>query len=146
MSLSSASRADGGTCNPVAAAFQQALAVGVGGFIGALARYGISGGVGRLFPANPFPWGTLVVNVVGCLLAGWVGGLAVSRGMLPVNLRLFLMVGLLGGLTTFSAFAFETLDLIRHHRPLLAGANVLVTVVLSLSAVVAGNQLAQELF
>ncbi len=71
----------------------------------------ISGWVQRLVVTGVFPYGTLVVNVLGCFLIGILGGLAEYRQVLEPGQRLFLMIGVLGGFTTFSTFAFETLSL-----------------------------------
>jgi CrcB protein len=94
-------------------ALLQAAAVGAGGFLGALLRYAVSVGVNRAAQAHWLPWGTLVVNLLGCLLIGVVAALADARGGLGAPARLFLVVGLLGGFTTYSAFAYETLWLLR---------------------------------
>ena len=87
------------------------LIVGCGGFFGAMLRYGLSGVVQRLVPFASFPFGTLSVNVAGSLLIGVVAGLVEFRQVLGPDARLFLMIGLLGGFTTFSSFAYETLAL-----------------------------------
>jgi CrcB protein len=89
------------------------LLVGLGGALGSVARYALDGLVLRL--ATPyFPSGTFVVNVAGCLAFGAILGLAEGR-VLPLtpNTRLFLLIGLLGGFTTFSTFTFETFQLVR---------------------------------
>ena len=93
------------------------LLVGCGGFIGAVLRYLVSVGTLRLL-GTPL-YGTLVVNVVGCLLIGFLGGLAEERQYLGPQVRLFLFVGLLGGFTTFSSVAYET----AHHTPRRSGAS-----------------------
>ena len=87
------------------------LIVGCGGFIGAVLRYLVSLGTLRLL-GTPL-YATLVVNVVGCLLIGFLGGLAEERQYLGPQLRLFLFVGLLGGFTTFSSVAYETAQILR---------------------------------
>ena len=69
--------------------------------------------VHRLMPLSEFPFGTFVVNVVGCLCIGVLNGVAETRQIIGPELRLFLMIGLLGGFTTFSTFGYETLALIR---------------------------------
>ncbi len=91
----------------------QILFVGLGGFAGAVCRFLMSGAVHRLVPLAVIPWGTLVVNVAGCVLIGALGAVAESRDMLSDSLRLFVFPGVLGGFTTFSAFTLETLRLVR---------------------------------
>ncbi len=91
----------------------QSFYVGIGGFIGSLFRFGVSGFVHRLLPFATFPYGTLAVNVSGCLVIGILGGLAESRQVISPELRLFLFLGVLGGFTTFSTFGYETIELLR---------------------------------
>jgi fluoride exporter len=88
------------------------LLVGVGGAFGSIARYLLDGFVLRL--ASPyFPSGTFVVNAAGCLAFGLIIGFTDSRSLLTPTGRLFLLIGVLGGFTTFSTFTFETFQLIR---------------------------------
>jgi len=114
--------------------FNQTMLVGAGGFVGAGLRYLVSGWVYNLVPNAVFPWGTLVVNVVGCLLLGLLGGLAEIRGVLSAATRLFLFIGVLGGFTTFSTLAFETVALADGSQMFRAAANVVAHVVLGLGA------------
>ena len=114
-----------------------AILVGIGGCLGSIARYWLSTAVNRYF-AHVFPYGTLAVNILGCLLLGAVIGLVEHRQMFGLNMRLLLTVGILGGFTTFSAFGWETFDLLRNHQHLLALSNVVGNVVLGTLAVVAG--------
>ena len=120
-----------------AALFNAAL-VGTGGFIGAVCRYGLSGLVQRSAPLASFPYGTLVVNMVGCLLIGIAVGLVDSRQLFGPEFRLFALIGLLGGFTTYSTFGYETFALLRDADYLRAVANVSVHVVLGLALVWAG--------
>jgi CrcB protein len=110
--------------------------VALGGALGALARYGLSGWVyDRLGEA--FPWGTLVVNVVGCLLLGAaVRWLQVSAA--PPAVRPFLTIGLLGAFTTFSTFSYETVVLLQEGQWARAGLYVGGSVSVGLVAMVAG--------
>jgi CrcB protein len=101
-----------------------ALLVGTGGFAGALLRYGLGGIVHRQFPLTTFPLGTLSVNLLGCLLIGIVAGLAESRQLFSPELRVLILIGLLGGFTTFSTFGFETIAMLRDSQYLGAAANV----------------------
>lgn len=91
--------------------FGQILVVGFGGFFGSALRFALGGWVQRMFPYSQFPVGTMTVNVLGCLMIGFLGGLAEQRQLLDTGMRLFLLVGLLGGFTTFSTFAYESLAL-----------------------------------
>ena len=99
------------------------LAVGVGSALGGVARYGLSGIVARSF-GETFPWGTLVVNVVGSLLIGFVATITGPDGRLLVNpvTRQFWMPGIFGGFTTFSSFSLQTLSLAQAGEFLRAGA------------------------
>lgn len=109
--------------------------VGAGGFLGSVFRYALSGFVQRLLPMSTFPYGTLAVNVVGCLGIGALSGLADTRQILSPATRSFLLIGLLGGFTTFSTFGYEAFALSRDGEHLRAAANVLLHVGLGLVAV-----------
>lgn len=124
-------------------AILNALLVGTGGFIGSIFRYALSGAVHRFVPAATFPWGTVVVNVAGCLAIGFIAGIADSRQVLGSSGRVFLLIGLLGGFTTFSTFGYETMTLLRAGAQLKAFANVALQVVAGLSAVWLGLALAK---
>jgi CrcB protein len=100
------------------------IAVGVGGGLGALARHLIGGGIARL-AGQPVPWATAVVNVLGCVCAGALaGGIASGRLQMSAGARAFVFVGILGGFTTFSAFALDTLTLVNSGRSATAMWNV----------------------
>jgi CrcB protein len=114
------------------------LLVGLGGFLGSIARYWI-GGLAQARFGPGFPWGTLVVNVLGCFAIGALSQLAESRISLPPEARALLVVGFLGGFTTFSAFGNDTFDLFRSGELLLAGSNIALSLVLTLGAVWAGR-------
>ncbi len=117
--------------------------IGVGGALGAMARHGMSVATQARYGADPFPVGTLTVNVVGCLLAGLLAGLLASvRIQLSVEARTFLMVGLLGGFTTFSAFGVDTFTLLHSGHYATAALNVVAQVGLTLVAVWAGFAIA----
>ena len=115
----------------------QILLVGVGGAIGALARYLLGGAVHRLIPGF-FPYGTFVVNVIGCLAFGLVVGLAESRFVIGPGARAFVLIGVLGGFTTFSSFIFESFELLRGGQILPAAANVAGQVIIGFVALWAG--------
>nr|WP_255682088.1 fluoride efflux transporter CrcB [Luteimonas sp. BDR2-5] len=92
------------------------LLVGLGGFVGSACRYQLTLWLMQLAgpqAAGRFPFGTLGVNLLGCLVAGLLGGTIARHDWFPPDLRLLLMVGVLGGFTTFSAFGMETLALLR---------------------------------
>lgn len=119
------------------------LLVALGGAIGSIARLWLSVQVGLLTGLR-FPWGTILVNILGSLVIGFVAALTGPSGRVaaPVEAQAFVMVGLCGGFTTFSAFSLQTLELARDGRLLLAGANIALSVVLCLLAVAIGHWLA----
>ena len=114
------------------------LMVGLGGFVGAVGRYLVSGWVHSLLRNPWFPYGTFVVNVAGCLAIGILGGLADNRQVLSPEARLFVLVGVLGGFTTFSSFSYESLGLVRDGQMTAALLNVTLQVVIGFAAVLAG--------
>jgi len=113
------------------------MVIGLGGFLGAVARYSLSGLVHRLSRTS-FPAGTLTVNVVGCLLIGGLMCLLEQRQMFSPTTRLFLLVGLLGSFTTFSTVGYETFEFFRASDFQMATLNVAVNVLLGLAAVMLG--------
>jgi len=116
--------------------------VGVGGFVGSVSRYYLGGLVLHLTAASRFPWGTLAVNTLGCLVIGVLAGAAEHRHYLTPPTRLFLFTGMLGGFTTFSAFGYETYFLGREHSWPAAALNVGLHLLLALPAVWLGHRLA----
>ena len=112
------------------------LWVAIGGAAGSTARYAVTRIAARLAEGT-FPWATLLVNVSGSLLIGFLAGLALpdGRSALPPDARAFLLIGVLGGFTTFSSFSLETLNLARDGDWLGATANVAGSVALCLVAV-----------
>ena len=115
-----------------------AALVGSGGFIGAVFRYAMSGIVQRHAGLSMFPFGTLAVNMLGCFLIGAAVGLADSRQLFGPEFRLFALIGVLGGFTTYSTFGYETFALMRDADYLKMLANVIVHVVLGLVLVWVG--------
>lgn len=109
------------------------FAVAVGGALGSVLRYGLVSAT-VLWWGKGFPWGTLVVNILGSAAIGVVFVLVSERALLGEGWRLFLMTGVLGGFTTFSAFSLETLALFEQQAYLRAAANVGLSVVLCLAA------------
>lgn len=111
------------------------LAVALGGALGAVSRYAVSGWVSRLTRESPFPYGTLTVNLVGAFLLGLLMGIgSEGRWLLPPAVRVLLGVGFLGGLTTFSTFSYETLEALRVGDFRVALANVGLSLVAALVA------------
>ena len=104
------------------------LLIGLGGFVGSVLRYWMSGLAQPAAGRTGFPVGTLFVNTLGCLAIGLLSELAETRGFLTADARALLIVGLLGGFTTFSAFANETVSALRDGALGLATANVLASV------------------
>ena len=115
--------------------------VGVGGFLGSAARYGLGGWLGRLKAGWTFPLETLIINVLGCLVIGWLAGLSESRGLFTGVTRAFLFVGVLGGFTTFSTFGYETFQLMRGSQWLSAALSAGLQLTLGICAVWAGHVL-----
>ena len=114
------------------------LLVGAGGLVGAAMRYLVGTWVQDAAGAAGFPYGTLAVNGAGCLLIGLLAGFAEARQPLGSEAQVFLVVGLLGGFTTFSAFGIDTIRLLREGDYLAGSLNVLLQVAVGLSAVLAG--------
>jgi fluoride exporter len=92
---------------------QNILLVGLGGFLGSVARYKLGGLILHMTAQGRFPYGTFTVNVLGCLVVGLLAGIAERYEVFGPDARLFLLTGLVGGFTTFSAFGLEAVYLIR---------------------------------
>ena len=120
------------------------LWIGLGGALGSMARYWCAGYVAERIGTD-FPWGTFTVNVVGSFLIGVLATAGDGRFPLGGEARQFLMIGLLGGYTTFSAFSLETLSLARDGDWLRAGGNIVLSVALCLVAVWFGHLAATAL-
>ena len=88
------------------------LSVGLGGFLGSVARYGLS----LLFPATAFPFATFIINLVGSFGLGFVAGLDMDGYISSRNFSLFMRVGVFGGFTTFSTFSLESVQLLQSGR------------------------------
>ena len=119
------------------------LYVALGSALGGMARYGIGLAAARLWGSG-FPWGTILINVLGSFVIGCFATLTLPAGRLPAapGLRVFVMVGLCGGFTTFSSFSLQTLELARDDAWGAAFANIALSVLLCLAAVAAGHVLA----
>ena len=109
----------------------------VGGGLGSMARFAISQWVYR-WAATGFPWGTLSVNVIGCGVIGALGSLFDEGVLVEPNMRTFLMIGVLGGYTTFSSFGLEAWNLFREQQWISLAAYIGASNVAGLSAVVLG--------
>ena len=120
--------------------------IGIGSALGGMARFWLSGVSARLF-GEALPWGTLLVNVSGSLIIGFFATLSGPGGRLEVDpsMRLFVMVGLCGGYTTFSAFSLQTLSLMQEGAWGLASIYIVASVVLCVLAVWVGHVLAVQL-
>lgn len=113
------------------------LIIALGGALGAVSRFLLGNGVSRAL-GSALPYGTFVINIVGCFAMGLLMTIIVDREMLPAAWRLFLCVGFLGGFTTFSSFGYEALMLLTEGKLLAALAYVGGSVVLGLVAAAAG--------
>ena len=116
------------------------LWIALGSAIGGAGRYGLSGAVANWIGAT-FPWGTLIVNITGCFVIGIFNALTGADGvfLVPANVRVFVMVGLCGGYTTFSSFSLETLNLVRNGEWFSAAGYIIASVVFCLIGVWLGH-------
>ena len=112
--------------------------IGLGGFLGAIFRYALTGLAHRIW-ATTFPIGTLIVNIVGCFFLGAVMYLVQSHGAMSPNTRLFITIGLLGAFTTFSTFGYETIALVNDREFIYAVWNIISNLMLGLLAVWLGR-------
>lgn len=118
---------------------ERILLVGLGGAVGSVLRYLVSGWVQDATRSISFPFGTLAVNIIGCFVIGVLSYLADARGLLTPELRALFVVGILGGFTTFSSFGNETLALARDGEFLYALANIAASFLFGLGAVWLGR-------
>ena len=118
--------------------------VGIGGFLGAISRYGVALWIGQKW-GRSFPLGTLAVNISGCLLIGLFMPLLTERFLVNPQWRLFLTVGFLGAFTTFSTFEYETGALLRDGEWLFAGVNVVLSVIVGFVALKIGELIARAI-
>jgi CrcB protein len=125
---------------------ERLLLVGIGGAVGSILRYVVGGYVQTASRSVSFPFGTLAVNVIGCFLIGMVSYLADVRGLLTPETRALLVLGILGGFTTFSSFGNETMALVRDGEMFYAFANIAASLVLGLGAVWLGRSLVAVLW
>ena len=116
------------------------LLVGSGGFLGAVARYALAAWIVQVAGTDRFPWGTLVANVTGCFIIGFLAGVMGPDGRLLVNpnVRQFLLVGFCGGFSTFSSFSNETIQLFLNDRWIEASLNVIISIIACFAATLLG--------
>jgi CrcB protein len=119
---------------------QKVLLIGLAGLVGTVGRYALSGVIARRF-GETFPAGTLVVNIVGCFLAGLLFYLLQERNLVTPMTRTVVMIGLLGGFTTFSSFGLQTFTLLRDGEFWFATLNIVGSNFLGLLMVWAGYTL-----
>lgn len=116
------------------------LYIGFGGFIGAVSRYLVSRYINNLLPS--FPFGTLTVNLIGSFILGFIiYSVSLGRNISP-EMRDFITIGMLGGFTTMSAFAYESFRLMELNQMMLFALNLALNVILCIAAVYAGKELA----
>jgi len=120
---------------------REVMLVGLGGFFGAIFRYLLLTATERMPQLSFFPFGTLAVNALGCLLAGVIFQLCESRGIFSPSVRLFVLIGLLGGFTTFSTFTMEAMNLYLAGQRLVAGLCVTSNLVLCAVGFLAARKL-----
>ncbi|HRE09247.1 MAG TPA: fluoride efflux transporter CrcB [Ignavibacteria bacterium] len=116
------------------------LYIGIGGFLGAVSRYMLSRYVNNLLPA--FPFGTLVVNIIGSFVLGFIIYSVSAGKSISPEMRDFITIGMLGGFTTMSAFAYESFRMIELNQMMLFALNIALNVILCVAAVYAGKELA----
>ncbi|MBI1336403.1 MAG: fluoride efflux transporter CrcB [Phycisphaera sp.] len=125
------------------------LLIGIGGATGSLLRYSVSGWmqrIGERLGDGSFPLGTLTVNVVGCFLIAVLNVALIGPWMVREEYRIGLLVGVLGGFTTFSSFGWETLSLVNNGQWAYAVTNIVLNNLLGLAAALAGYRLAMVWF
>jgi CrcB protein len=123
---------------------RQVLAIAAGGALGSLLRYWVSSGTHAVL-GRGFPYGTLTVNVLGSLLMGFLYIWLLDRVVAGPVLRAFLLIGVLGGFTTFSSFSIESLNLIEAGQVMKALANILLSVTVCIVAAGLGVLIARQL-
>jgi CrcB protein len=116
--------------------------IGAGGFLGSVLRYWTSINAYKIL-GEKFPYGTFIVNIVGCLLIGFVAEISENRFLISPEIRSFIMIGFLGGYTTFSTFGYETFMLLQDKDYITAFTNVLLSVVICVTFVWFGTLLAK---
>ncbi len=121
------------------------LMVGMGGFAGSVCRYIISDLSHKFFNEPFFPYGTLTVNVIGCLLIGLLGGLSETRQIFTPEIRALILIGFLGGFTTFSTFGYEIFTFARDGQFVAALTNLMFHLILGFGSVWLGFSMSKLL-
>ena len=120
---------------------KQMLLVGFGGFLGTIARFQLGKWLTAYTATARFPWSTFSINLIGCLTIGLLAGLVEKRDLFSSDVKPFLFIGVLGGFTTFSAFGYEAVNLLRRSEPTMAALYVSLSVLCGLTAVWLGMRL-----
>ena len=110
---------------------QQLLFLAIAGALGSLSRYALGGLIQRITGTN-FPYGTLLINVLGCLIIGFIMQVALTSDLIPPNIRIIITIGFLGAFTTFSTFSYETVKFLEDGALIAAVMNVMSNVGLGL--------------
>ena len=118
--------------------------IGLGGFLGAVARYIVALWIGQRW-GRTFPLGTFIVNISGCFLISLLMSLFTEKFMVSPQLRLFLVIGFLGAYTTFSTFEYETGNLVKDGEWAIALANVILSVIVGFIALKLGESIAKSI-
>ena len=125
--------------------FKTILIVGAGGFLGSVARFLTQILVERYLHST-FPWGTLLANITGCFIIGLVFALSERGNLLSPEWRIFLTVGFCGGFTTFSAFAYNNLNMLSENNLMQLFGNIVLNLLVGIFAVYAGIVLIRVLY
>jgi CrcB protein len=123
---------------------QKTLVIGAAGLVGTVFRYWLSGLVARQY-GETFPWGTMAVNLIGCFLAGFIFHLTEERFLVSPMLRTVVLIGFLGGFTTFSSYGLQTFTLLKDSEFGLATLNVAASNVMGLFMVWVGYVVSKAL-
>jgi CrcB protein len=119
------------------------LIIGIGGFLGSVSRYLVSGFVYRIVGKPLFPYGTLAVNIIGCLFIGFFAGISENRQLFNPETRLFVFIGFFGGFTTFSSFGYEVFTFANNGQFLSSLTNILLHLIFGLGGVWFGYSLSK---